>query len=343
MNSETQELLIKQYLELNLSESSFAFQGGEPTLMGLDYYSKHIELQKKYGSEGQKITNSFQTNGILVDDEWAEFLSKNNFLVGISIDGPAEYHDNFRVDHSGAGTHAKVLKAIEFFRHKGVDYNLLTLVNKLNADHPDKVFNFLTGLGTRYLQFIACVEKSDDFESEPGLGKSSIATDFSVGPEQYGRFLCRIFDLWKEYGPSKLHIRIFDSIMMNLVQGRHAECTFMPKCADYVVVEHNGDVFSCDFFVEDEGYLGNIHETHINDLANSSAKRKFNRQKRKLAGKCRVCRYLEVCRGGCPKDRRVSGGIDKPSYLCEGYQIFFDYALAELREIAYSLASIPTE
>ncbi len=339
MSPETQDLLTRQYLELNLPQSSFAFQGGEPTLMGLEFYQKQVELQKKYGNANQIIINSLQTNAILIDDLWASFFAKNDFLLGISIDGPEKYHDHFRVDHAGSGTHAKVINGIECCKANGVEYNLLTLLNSYNADNPDEIFDFLIEQGTDYLQFIPCIEKNEDFEEEFHSRANKAITNFSVSPEQYGRFMCRIFDRWKEYGPSKLHIRLFDSIMMKFTQGVQAECTFSPKCADYVVVEHNGDVFCCDFFVDDESHLGNIHKKHINDLANSTQKREFNRRKRKLAPKCNVCRHLEMCRGGCPKDRLAAGGYNYPSYLCEGYKIFFDYALAELQEIAYKISS----
>ena len=339
MSSETQELLTKQYLELNLPQSTFAFQGGEPTLIGLDFYRRQIELQHKYGNANQNIIYTLQTNGILIDNLWANFLAEHNFLLGISIDGPAVYHDHFRIDHAGNGTHAKVLQGIECCKNNGVDYNLLTLLNRKNTANPDELFDFLTSLGTEYLQFIPCVEKAKDFSSEFHSKPEDITTDFSVLPEQYGHFMCRIFDRWKQIGPDKIHVRLFDSMMMKFTQGIQAECTFSSKCADYVVVEHNGDVFCCDFFVEDEAYLGNIHETHINELANSPEKREFNRRKRKLATKCKVCRHLEVCRGGCPKDRLADGECTNPSYLCEGYKIFFDHALAELQEIAIKMSS----
>ena len=339
MSPDTQKLLIKQYLELNLPQSSFAFQGGEPTLMGLDFYRRHIELQNKYSSPNQAITNSLQTNAILIDDSWAAFLAQNNFLIGISIDGPAKFHDHFRVDHAGQPTHAKVMQAIECCKQHKVDFNTLTLLNNINAEHPEELFSFLSSLGTEYLQFIPCVEISDNFNTNYQPTIESPVTSFSVQPEQYGRFLCKIFDLWKMSDPAKLHIRTFDSIMMSHIHGTHAECTFMPKCADYVVVEHNGDVFCCDFFVDDDTYLGNIHETHINDLANSPQKREFNRKKRsRLANKCKLCRHFDSCRGGCPKDRIASGALNQPSYLCQGYQLFFDHALAELREIASRIA-----
>jgi len=324
MSEETLEKLVKDYLGLRFEVSGFAWQGGEPTLMGLDFYQKVVSFQKKYGAAGQEVSNALQTNGILLDESWCRFLHDSKFLVGISIDGPRELHDYYRVDHSGNGSFDKVMRAIETCRKYKVEFNTLTLLNNKNVERPDELFDFFIEKGIRYLQFIPC------FETEPGTGKVS---DFSVTPEQYGEFLCRTFDRWYEYGPREVSIRDFDSILGYCLSGKHTICTFGKQCSQYIVVEHTGDCFCCDFFVEEKWRLGNIFETPIEKLAASSKKRSFARAKQNLCNKCLVCRSLEVCRGGCMKDRRAGEGGGE-SYFCESYRRFFDYTMPRFMEIA---------
>jgi len=287
MSDEVLEKLVKDYMQLRFPLAGFAWQGGEPTLMGLDFYKRAVELQKKYGSSGQEVGNSLQTNAILLDDKWCPFLHENKFLVGVSIDGPREFHDYYRLDHSGTGTFDRVMRAIEKCKEHKVEFNTLTLLQAKNAEHADEVFDFLIELGVRYLQFIPCVEV------DPATGKIA---DFSITPEQYGEFLCRTFDRWYEYGPRKLSIRDFDSILSYCVTGKHTICTFDRQCSQYVVIEHTGDAFCCDFFVEPKWRLGNIFEMPIEKLAVSPTKRAFARAKQTLCNTCIVCRHLATCR-----------------------------------------------
>ncbi len=330
MTYEVLEKMTERYLSCGLRLSSFAWQGGEPTLMGLDFYKKVVEFQNQYKKNGCEVTNSFQTNAILLNDEWCDFLAKNNFLVGISIDGPKEYHDHYRLDHAGGGTFDKVMRAIECCKKHEVDFNLLVLLNDHNIEAPDELFDFLVGTGTRYLQFIPCVE------ADPVTGEMS---GFAVSPKKYGDFMCRIFDRWYEYGPDKLSIRDFDSIISYCVNGAHTICTFTKQCADYIVMEHNGDAFCCDFFVEPKWRIGNIFETPIGELANSEKKKEFNRLKGGLCSKCLICRYLDACRGGCVKDRLAGGRVDhtQSSYLCDGYKQFFTHSLGKFMELGARL------
>ena len=327
MTDEVLEKLVKDYMELRFPLAGFAWQGGEPTLMGLDFYKKVVELQKKYGVSGQEVGNSLQTNAILLDEKWCRFLHDNKVLVGVSIDGPKEFHDYYRLDHSGAGTFDRVMRAIENCKQYDVEYNTLTLLNDRNAEHPDEVFDFLVELGVKFVQFIPCVEV------DPATGKIA---DFSITPEQYGEFLCRLFDRWYEYGPRKLSIRDFDSMLSYYVTGRHSICTFDKQCSQYIVIEHTGDAFCCDFFVEPKWRLGNIFETPIEKLAASSKKRAFARAKKNLCDKCLVCRHLAVCRGGCMKDRAPfdKENYGKESYFCEAYKLFFDHAIPRFLQIA---------
>ncbi len=327
MSDEVLEKLVKDYMQLRFPLAGFAWQGGEPTLMGLDFYKKAVELQKKYGSPGQEVGNSLQTNAILLNDEWCRFMHEHKFLVGVSIDGPKEFHDYYRLDHSGSGTFDKVIQAIEKCKEHKVEFNTLTLLNARNVGHPDEVFDFLVGLGTKYLQFIPCVEL------DPGTNK---ITDFSITPKQFGEFLCRIFNRWYEYGPRNLSIRDFDSFLSYYVTGKHTICTFDKQCSQYIVIEHTGDAFCCDFFVEPRWQLGNIFETPIEKLAVSSTKRTFARTKQNICNKCLACRHLAVCRAGCMKDRAPfdRDNFGKESYFCEGYKLFFDHTMPRFTQLA---------
>lgn len=325
--------LISDYLKLGFPSAEFAWQGGEPTLMGLEFFEKVVELQKKYGQAGQQILNSLQTNGILLDDEWCKFLHDNKFLAGISIDGPKEFHDYYRLDHSGAGTFDKVIAGLDKCKEHQVEFNTLTLLNAKNVEHPDTIFDFLVELGVKFIQFIPCVE------IDPSTKKIA---DFSISAEQYGAFLCRIFELWSGYGYGKLSVRDFDSVLSYCISGRHSICTYDRRCSQYIVIEHTGDAFCCDFFVEPKWRLGNILETPIEKLASCKTKRDFARNKQNLSNKCLICRYMPICRGGCLKNRTGSNGYDfgKETFFCSSYKRFFDYSIPAFKQIA---AKIRTE
>ena len=330
MTDEVLERLVRDYLKLRFPVSGFAWQGGEPTLMGLDFYEKAINLQKKYGVTGQQVSNSLQTNAVLLDDQWCRFLHDNNFLIGISIDGPKEFHDYYRINHIGKGSFDKVVNAMQTCKKHRVEFNVLILLNNKNIEHPDELFDFFIENGIRYLQFIPCVEP------DPAAGRIA---DFSITPQQYGQFMCRIFDRWCEYGPTKLSIRDFDSILAHCLGGGHTVCTFDRQCSQYIVIEHNGDAFCCDFFVEPKWRLGNIFEMPIEKLAGSSKKQEFSRTKQNLCNRCLVCRHLALCRGGCMKDRLVLDNNDfgRESYFCESYKRFFDYTMPKFMQIAAAL------
>jgi len=337
MSDKVLEKLIKDYMQLRFPMAGFAWQGGEPTLMGLDFYKKAVELQQEYGSPGRQVSNSLQTNAILLDDRWCQFLHDYKFLVGISIDGPKELHDYYRKDFSGAGTFDKVMSAIEKCKEYKVEFNTLTLLNDKNVEHPERLFDFLVEQGIRYLQFIPCVEL------DPVTGRTA---DFSITPEQYGEFLCRIFDRWYDYGPQNISIRDFDSILSYCITGQHTICTFNKQCSQYIVVEHTGDCFPCDFFVEPKWRLGNIFETPIEKIAAGARKREFARAKQNLCNKCLLCRHLDVCRGGCMKDRIPfdKENFGRESYFCESYKRFFDYAMPKFLQIAAGIsASLPVK
>jgi len=335
MSDDVLEKLVKDYMQLGFPVAGFAWQGGEPTLMGIDFYRRAVELQKKYGRPGQQVSNAMQTNAVLIDEQWCRFLHDYKFLLGVSIDGPKEFHDYYRLDHSGTGTFDKVINAIAKCKEYKVELNTLTLLNAKNVEHPDEVFDFLVGLDVRFLQFIPCVEL------DPSTGNIA---DFSITPEQYGEFLCRVFDRWYEFGPTKLSIRDFDSILSFYITGRHSICTFQRRCNQYIVVEHTGDVFCCDFFVEPKWRTGNITDTPIEKSATNETKRVFAGSKQNLGNKCLICRHLSLCRGGCLKDRAVlgTGDFSRESYFCRSYKQFFDYALPKFMTIAAEIHTAST-
>ena len=323
MSEEVLQALIRDYLALKLPQSSFCWQGGEPTLTGLEFFQHAIELQKKYGINGQIVGNSLQTNGTLLNDAWCKFLREYKFLVGISLDGPAQYHDYYRKNAAGQGSFERVMSAITLLKKHHVEFNILTLLTDHNVNDPDVLFEFLLDQGITYMQFIPC------FEKEGGH-----IAPYSISPEQYGRFLCRLLDLWLAHGPQKISIRLFDSIMSYLLNGNQTMCTFQKKCGDYVVVEHNGDVFICDFFVEPQWLLGNLLETPIDQLASSQTKRLFSEKKNSVSNRCFVCRHFAICRGGCPKERVfLKNDYKDKSYFCQSYQMFFGYAVPKLMQV----------
>jgi uncharacterized protein len=330
MSEEVLEKLVKDYMQLGFPVCGFAWQGGEPTLMGVDFFERAVELQKRYGQAGQQVSNTMQTNGVLLDDKWCRFLGDNKFLLGVSVDGPKEFHDCYRVDRSGAGTFERVMRGIECCKEHEVEFNALVLLNNKNVAYPDRLFDFLLENDMTYVQFIPCVEV------DSATGEMAA---FSISAQQYGEFLCRLFDLWYDYGPEKMNIREFDSLTSYYVLGKHTICTYSKQCGGFVVVEHSGDAFCCEFFVEPKWRLGNVLETPLEKLAVSSKKRAFGRSKEKLCSKCLVCRYVDVCRGGCMKDRvrQSQREGDSESYLCEGYKQFFDHTTPRFMQIAAAI------
>lgn len=331
MSDEIAEAMVKDLLGLGFRKNSIAWQGGEPTLMGLDFYKRLMDWEKKYIKPGCNVSNALQTNGILLDEQWCKFLHEYNWLVGISLDGPKELHDFYRKDFAGKGTFDRVMAGIENCKKFGVEYNILTLLNAKNVSQPDLLFDFFIENDFKFLQFIQCVER-DKVTGE--------VAGYAVTAEQYGDFLCRIFDRWLEHGPEKMSIRLFDSILSYCLCSRHTICTLSRNCDDYIVIEHNGDAFCCDFFVEGQWRIGNILETPIGELATSKIKKQFSKLKKDVCTACSVCRYFEICRGGCLKDRAVKQGVYKDqNYFCQSYKKFFDYALPKFWQIAAEFKS----
>lgn len=321
------EKLVADYLQLDLPQYLFAFQGGEPTLMGLDFYRRLVELQKKYAKPNAHISNSIQTNGILLNDEWCRFFTEKGFLVGLSLDGPQEIHDTYRKDFAGKGTFERVIAALECCRRNRTEFNILVLLTDRNVTEAARLYSFFDSLEITYLQFIPCVE--------PLAEDPTKLAPYSITAAQYGKFLCQYFDLWvAQMAAGLASVRIFDTIIQNLLQQPASECTFAQECADYIVIEHTGDAYCCDFYVQPDCWLGNILTTPLEQMLTSPVKRAFAQRKRQLAAKCLICRHLDFCRGGCPKDRAVfTGRWNAPNYLCDAYKMFFEHSVPKMKQI----------
>ncbi|HPN85154.1 MAG TPA: anaerobic sulfatase maturase, partial [Victivallales bacterium] len=304
---------------------SFGWQGGEPTIMGLDFFKKVTCFQEKYGRSGRVVSNGLQTNGTLLDDEWCRHLGKYNFLVGLSVDGPPEIHDKHRVTVSGGPSHALVMKGLEALKRNNVEFNILTLVSDSNVKFPLEVYNYIKSLGVNFHQYIECVE----FDSDGQL------TPYSVRPGQWGEFLCSVFDEWYAHDRYSVSVRLFDSILARMVDGIANVCAMSTDCRQYFVVEHNGDVYPCDFFVIPELKLGNIMENGWDFFVNSAKYREFGERKSKWNEKCVNCEYLSYCSGCCPKNRFGKAGDPRTlSALCEGWKMFFKHTMSRFESIA---------
>lgn len=303
-----------------------AWQGGEPTLMGLDFFRRSVDFQKAHAKPGTVIENTFQTNGILLDDEWCRFFYENNFLVGLSLDGPRALHDTYRKDKAGRGTFERVMKALRLLQAHNVEFNILCTVNSKNADYPLEVYRFFRDEARiPYLQFIPIVERDND----TGYQEGSRVTDRSVKPEQYGRFLVEIFDEWVRKDVGRSFVLNFDGALAGWLGMAGSVCIFGPTCGLGMALEDNGDLYSCDHFVEPKHFLGNILETPMAEIIASDKQRKFGQDKREtLPRYCRQCDFLFACNGECPKNRFVEapGGEPGLNYLCPAYRTFFRHA-----------------
>jgi uncharacterized protein len=332
MSDDVLQAYMRQLLEAQRSpEVAVAWQGGEPTLMGLDFFRRSIELEEKYKDPNTKILNTMQTNGVLLDDEWCEFFRENDFLIGISIDGPRDLHDAYRVDKGGNPSFDRVMHGLQLLQKHEVEFNILATVHAANADHPLDVYRFFRDeIGTQFIQFIAIVER----DNETGFQEGDTVTDRSVNAEQYGRFLSTIFDEWVRRDVGEVYVQMFDVSLASWVGAPPALCVFSPTCGNAVAMEHNGDLYSCDHFVEPECLLGNIMETPMAELVASDKQRQFGQGKLdKLPGYCKECEVRFACHGGCPKNRFIKTPDGEPglNYLCAGYKHFFKHVDQPMR------------
>jgi uncharacterized protein len=328
MERDVLEAMVRQLVGLGFSPTAFCWQGGEPTLAGLEFYRQAVALQARFGSPGQVVANSLQTNGVLIDDAWAEFLAEYRFLVGLSLDGPRELHDAYR-KRGGEGSFAEVMRAAEVLRRHQVEFNILSVVTPLTSPRAGELYRFFVGEGFTYLQFIPCVERTPEGRPAP----------YTVGAEEYGRFLSDLFDAWLADG-RRASVRLFDALLEQLITGESPLCVLGGRCDHYLVVEHSGDVYPCDFFVTRRWHLGNLLRTPLTHLYGSEKHTEFARMRGPLAPGCLSCEWSQVCSGGCLKDRQFVGDPKRvASYLCPAHKEFFRHAMDEFRTLAPLLAA----
>ena len=326
------EKFIKEYIEAQTTpQILFTWHGGETLMRPISFYRRALELQRYY-ARGRQIDNSIQTNGILLNDEWCRFFKENNFLVGVSIDGPQEFHDEYRRTATGKPSFRQVMKGIDLLNKYGVEWNALAVVNDFNADYPLDFYHFFKDIGCRYIQFTPIVERivkrTDGLTLAPGMEEGGVLTDFSVTAEQWGSFLCTIFDEWVHHDVGEYYIQLFDATLANWVGVAPGICTMAKECGHAGVMEYNGDVYSCDHFVYPEYKLGNLAYKTIYEMMNSDRQKEFSKMKyRLLPQQCKECKYQFACHGECPKNRfiRDKYGNTGLNYLCKGYYQFFEH------------------
>ena len=333
MSDEMLEQFTREYIEAQtMPQVLFTWHGGEPLMRSIDFYKKALALQKKY-AHGKQIDNVIQTNGTLLTDEWCEFFAQNHWLVGISIDGPQEYHDHYRVTPAGKPSWEKVMQGISLLKKHRVEWNAMAVVNAYNAEHPLEFYHFFRDNGCQYLQFTPIVERLT--EHEDGRTLASLAdnreiplADASVTPEQWGNFLCTIFDDWVRHDVGKTFVEIFDCTLANWMGVLPGICAYSKECGHAGVMEHNGDVYSCDHFVFPEYKLGNIKDQSLIDMLYGEKQQAFSRLKHtSLPRQCKECDMEFACHGECPKNRFEKDKYGEPglNYLCQGYYQYYSH------------------
>lgn len=328
MSEETLEQLVVRAIEYAEHSLTFAFQGGEPTLCGIEFYRKAVELQKKHNQKGLIIQNTLQTNGLMVDERWAEFLAENHFLVGLSLDGPKKCHDKYRLDMQGQGTFERLMHTVELFNRYHVDYNILSVVTRDATEKASSIYRFFRRQKFPYLQFIPCMDEKNRLEE-------GTPSPFAVQPEEYGKFLCELFDLWyQDYCSGEdIDIRMFSNLAQMAAGYPSEECGMSGCCDCYFVVEGDGSVYPCDFYCSDEWKLGNLEDS-FEELLHSARAERFVGESRKQHEKCAACPYLSLCHGGCRRWRESAGGEEIGlNLLCPAYEMLFAHAGERIRKL----------
>ena len=339
MTDEVLEAYVRQLLDAQegQEEVTFAWQGGEPTLMGLDFFERSVACVERHRKPPQRVSYSIQTNGTLLDDAWCAFFREHHFLVGLSIDGPRLLHDAYRLDKGGRPTFDKVVTAARLLQQHQVDFNVLTTVHAANAAHPLDVYHFIRDeLGVQWMQFIPIVERINA-DGRSLVQEGQAVTDRSVDPQQWGQFLITIFDEWLRRDVGSVYVTMFEAALASWVGAPAAVCVFAETCGNALAIEHNGDVYSCDHFVEPNYLLGNIQEKHLVELVASEQQHRFGNDKRDtLPGYCLQCKVKFACQGECPKNRFRNTPDGKPglNYLCAGYKAFFTHIDRPMRIMA---------
>jgi uncharacterized protein len=322
MQEDTLERLIDSFLFYSYPNSVFAFQGGEPTLAGLPFFRKVVELQKEHGRNGQNVSNAIQTNGMWIDEDWCALFREYRWLAGLSLDGPEEIHDLHRVNKAGHGTWRRVMESLRLMQREKVDFNVLCVLSQANVGKAKELYRFFTGLGVDNIQYIPLSEFDRDGNPLP----------YTITASEYGQFLCETFDLWWPQR-RKVRIRTFDNIAEALAGQKPGTCTMHETCDSYVVVEYNGDVYPCDFFVEKEWRLGNIEIDSWTEIALKQRRYAFARKKALAHPECEACEWQGICHGGCPKSRyAMNRRFEDLDYFCEAYRMMFRKTVGPLRE-----------
>jgi uncharacterized protein len=339
MSEETLELFVRQYIEAQPGERVvFAWQGGEPTLLGIDWFRKALALQRRH-ARGRTIENTLQTNGTLLDDAWGAFLKEHGFLVGISIDGPPHLHDRYRLNTHRRGTSTRVLRGLEVLQRHGVPFNTLTCVSAANADSPLEVYRFLKRIGSRHLQFIPVVEHvpeaGADGPAPPPQDAPARMSPFSVSGEQWGRFLVAIFDEWIRADVGEMYVDMFELSLAKWLGIPGGLCVHGETCGDALAIEHDGSVYACDHYVYPRFRLGNIRQQSLAALADAPRQLQFGLDKsHRLPDACFACPVLFACHGGCPKHRLPTLQGERRNHLCSGYLAYFSHVDASMRTMA---------
>jgi uncharacterized protein len=321
MTNDTLERLADSYLFYSYPQSIFAFQGGEPTLAGLPFFEQLVKFQQQYGRNGQSVSNAMQTNGVLLDQNWCDLFRDTNWLLGVSLDGPEDINDKYRYNKEGHGTWKRVMQSIELLQKNKVEFNILCVLSQANVEKPRELYRFYRSLGVDNVQYIPLAE----FD---GAGN---ALPYTITAEQYGRFLCETFDVWWP-DRRKMRVRFFDNIAEALAGQKPGTCTMHETCDSYVVVEYNGDVYPCDFFVEGSWKLGNITLDSWPEIARRTRRYSFAEKKTLAHPDCQVCEYQSICHGGCPKSRQgPNGRFEDLDYFCQAYKMIYAKSAAPLR------------
>jgi uncharacterized protein len=316
----TEQLIAAQ----RVPEVTFAWQGGEPTLLGLTFYRHAVALQEKHRRPGVKVLNTLQTNGTLLYDDWCAFFNEHDFLIGLSVDGPERLHDAYRVNKGGAGSFKQVLRGLTLLKGHGVSFNILTTLHAANAEHPLEVYRFLRDeVEAQFMQFIPIVERDNDSGFQEGTG----VTARSITAQQYGAFMTAVFDEWVRRDVGRVYVQLFDVALAAWVGLSPGLCVFEKTCGGALALEHNGDLYSCDHYVEPDYLLGNLHDLPLLEMVSSEQQRAFGQAKAGLPEYCQTCEVRFACNGGCPKDRVLTtpGGEPGLNYLCAGYRRFFNH------------------
>ena len=327
MSMETLEKLVQETMSYTEGgPAAFCWQGGEPTLMGVEFFQQAVEFQKKYGKPGQIVSNSLQTNGILLNEKWSPLLKKYKFFVGISLDGPSDIHNYYRKFSSGKGSFKNVMQTINLMRREQIEFNILSTIGKETAKDPKRLYQFFLSHHLYFLQFIPAVDRKHDKMSS-----------FSINPRQYGDFLCGLFDVWWNNGQPFTSIRLFDNILEILMGQEANSCAFKKTCGEYLVIEFNGDIYPCDFFVGTEWKLGNIFENNFEDMFRKTHEQ-FGNMKTYTPEECKNCKWNFICHNGCLWFRWIQNGDFKgKDFLCDSYQRFFSYSMERLEKLSNAL------